>query len=112
MTDTLLGLPLLDAGLESSLATSLAKVEDGLRAAVASDDPFVADASRYLVEAGGKRFRPLLVLLAAQFGDPNAWGVVPSGVGSDGPIVGAAAVGFRGMGVDLGAGVDLGVGAA
>ena len=80
MTDTLLGLPLLDAGLESSLATSLAKVEDGLRAAVASDDPFVADASRYLVEAGGKRFRPLLVLLAAQFGDPNAWGVVPSGV--------------------------------
>ncbi len=38
--------------------------------------------------------------------------VVPSGVGSDGPIVGAAAVGFRGMGVDLGAGVDLGVGAA
>jgi heptaprenyl diphosphate synthase len=80
MTDTLLGLPLPDAALEADLAEALAKVEDGLREAVASDDPFVADASRYLVEAGGKRFRPLLVLLAAQFGDPQAWGVVPAGV--------------------------------
>jgi heptaprenyl diphosphate synthase len=80
MTDTLLGLPLPDAALEADLAEALAKVEVGLREAVASDDPFVADASRYLVEAGGKRFRPLLVLLAAQFGDPQAWGVVPAGV--------------------------------
>jgi heptaprenyl diphosphate synthase len=80
MTDALLGLPLPDAGLESSLAAGLARVEDGLREAVWSDDPFVADASRYLVEAGGKRFRPLLVLLSAQFGDPDAWGVVPAGV--------------------------------
>lgn len=80
MTDTLLGLPLPDAGLESGLAVGLARVEEGLREAVMSDDPFVADASRYLVEAGGKRFRPLLVLLAAQFGDPLAWGVVPAGV--------------------------------
>ncbi len=80
MSDTLLGLPLPDAALDASLAAGLARVEDGLREAVASDDPFVADASRYLVEAGGKRFRPLLVLLAAQFGDPDAWGVVPSGV--------------------------------
>ncbi|MBK9738174.1 MAG: polyprenyl synthetase family protein [Actinobacteria bacterium] len=80
MTDTLLGLPLPDAGLELSLSEGLANVEVGLRDAVASDDPFVADASRYLVEAGGKRFRPLLVLLSAQFGDPNAWGVVPAGV--------------------------------
>ncbi|MCF8527480.1 MAG: polyprenyl synthetase family protein [Candidatus Nanopelagicales bacterium] len=80
MTDTLLGLPLPDPGLESALADGLSRVEDGLREAVSSDDPFVADASRYLVEAGGKRFRPLLVLLASHFGDPQAWGVVPAGV--------------------------------
>ena len=80
MTDALLGLPLPDARLEASLSAALASVEVGLRDAVASDDPFVADASRYLVDAGGKRFRPLLVLLAAQFGDPDAWGVVPAGV--------------------------------
>lgn len=80
MTDALLGLALPDDRLAERLAAGLDQVEDGLRKAVASDDPFVADASRYLVEAGGKRFRPLLVLLAAQFGDPDAWGVVPAGV--------------------------------
>jgi heptaprenyl diphosphate synthase len=80
MTDTLLGLPLPDTELESSLAAGLARVELGLLEAVASDDPFVANASRYLVEAGGKRFRPLLVLMAAEFGDPDAAGVVPAGV--------------------------------
>ena len=80
MTESLLGLPLDDAGLETSLSVGLSRVEEGLREAVASEDPFVADASRYLVEAGGKRFRPLVVLLAAQFGDPLAWGVVPAGV--------------------------------
>lgn len=80
MSGALLGLPLADVELEASLAVGLAEVEAGLRAAVASDDAFVADASRYLVDAGGKRFRPLLVLLAAQFGDPAASGVVPAGV--------------------------------
>ena len=63
MTDALHGLPLPDAGLEAVLARGLAEVEEGLKEAVASDDPFVADAARYLVDAGGKRFRPLLVLL-------------------------------------------------
>jgi heptaprenyl diphosphate synthase len=80
MTDALLGLALPDAGLQDRLTAGLARVEDGLRVAVASDDAFVADASRYLVDAGGKRFRPLVVLLAAEFGDPEAWGVVPAGV--------------------------------
>jgi heptaprenyl diphosphate synthase len=80
ITGTLLGLPLADAAIEARLAVGLASVEQGLQVAVASDDPFVAEASRYLVDAGGKRFRPVLVLLAAQFGDPDAWGVVPAGV--------------------------------
>lgn len=80
MSETLLGLPFPDARLDADLSAGLARVEAGLLEAVASDDAFVADASRYLVEAGGKRFRPLLVLLAAQFGDPDAWGVVPAGV--------------------------------
>lgn len=80
MSDSLLGLPLPDVDLEATLAAGLGEVERELQEAVASDDPFVADASRYLVDAGGKRFRPLLVLLAAQFGDPQSWGVVPAGV--------------------------------
>jgi geranylgeranyl pyrophosphate synthase len=56
----------------------MAGVEERLRDALKSNYPFVTEASRHLVEAGGKRYRPLLVLLAAQFGDPHAPGVVPS----------------------------------
>jgi heptaprenyl diphosphate synthase len=51
-----------------------------LRSAVKSDYPFVTETSQHLVAAGGKRFRPLVVLLAAQFGDPAAPGVVPAAV--------------------------------
>jgi heptaprenyl diphosphate synthase len=58
----------------------LAAIEVALRASVASDDEFVAGVATYLVDAGGKRFRPLLALLASQFGDPEADGVVLSAV--------------------------------
>ena len=77
---SLMGLGVLDGTLEARLGVGMARVEDGLRAAVKSDYPFVTEASRHLVDAGGKRFRPLLVLLAAQFGDPEAPGVVPAAV--------------------------------
>jgi heptaprenyl diphosphate synthase len=77
---SLMGLGVLDPTLEASLAMGMERVEDFLRASVRSDYPFVTEASRHLVDAGGKRFRPLLVLLAAQFGDPEAPGVVPAAV--------------------------------
>ncbi len=73
-----LGLVVVDAGLEADVRAGLTAVEALLRDAVKSDYPFVTETSRHLVEAGGKRFRPLLVLLAAQFGDPAAPGVVPA----------------------------------
>jgi heptaprenyl diphosphate synthase len=66
--------------LADDLARRLALVEDALRGAVRSEYPFVTEASRHLVDAGGKRFRPLLVLLAAQYGDPGAAGVIPAAV--------------------------------
>ena len=59
-----------DPQLEADVAGGLERVEAALREAVRSEYPFVTEASRHLVDAGGKRFRPLLVLLAAQFGDP------------------------------------------
>ena len=77
---SMLGLGVLDTDLEARLVAGMASVEVALRDAVRSDYPFVTEASRHLVDAGGKRFRPLLVLLAAQFGDPQAPGVVPSAV--------------------------------
>jgi heptaprenyl diphosphate synthase len=74
------GLSSVDPVLEVSLREGMSAVEVALHEAVKSDFPFVAETSRHLVEAGGKRFRPLLVLLAAQLGDPSAPGVVPAAV--------------------------------
>jgi len=73
-------LPLVDEQLAQDLATGLAEVEKLLRSSVRSEDAFVTEASKHLIEAGGKRFRATLVLLAAQFGSPEAKGVVPGAV--------------------------------
>jgi heptaprenyl diphosphate synthase len=61
----------VDPALEADLRTGLEAVEKRLRVAADSADAFVAEAAAHLIEAGGKRFRPLLTLLAAQFGDPH-----------------------------------------
>jgi len=75
-----LGVTFDDAALESSIRAGLADVEDALRVAVRSEDEFVAGAARYLVDAGGKRFRPLVTMLAAHFGDATAPEIVQSAV--------------------------------
>jgi heptaprenyl diphosphate synthase len=62
----------IDPAVDASVTSTLAAVEEALRANVASADPLVAEAARHLADAGGKRFRPLLVALGAQFGDPQA----------------------------------------
>lgn len=61
-----------DPGLQTSLEQGLAQVEDSLHDAIRSDYPFVTAASGHLVDAGGKRFRPLLTLLAAHLGPAPA----------------------------------------
>jgi heptaprenyl diphosphate synthase len=43
----------------------LDRVEEELAAAAQADTPFVTEAARHIISAGGKRFRPLLVVLAA-----------------------------------------------
>ena len=69
-----------DPVLEAAIRSGLDSVESMLRESVKSNYPFVTETSRYLVDAGGKRFRPLVVLLASQFGDPASAGVVPAAV--------------------------------
>jgi heptaprenyl diphosphate synthase len=70
-----LAFPILDTDLEARLLARLDVVEEALREHVRSEAPFVTEAARHLLDAGGKRFRPLLVLLAAESGNPDADGV-------------------------------------
>jgi heptaprenyl diphosphate synthase len=73
-----LALPILDDALDARLRAQLALVEERLDREVRSEAPFVTEAARHLLHAGGKRFRPALVLLAAEAGDPSGDGVVTS----------------------------------
>jgi heptaprenyl diphosphate synthase len=60
-----------DSALEAEVRDGLARVEESLAATAHPADGLLTEASRHLIAAGGKRFRALLVLLAAQFGDPE-----------------------------------------
>lgn len=63
------------------LGLDLPRVESQLRAAVASEDPFLTEVARHLVDAGGKRIRPALALaaaVAAADGDTDSAGEVGS----------------------------------
>ena len=69
-----------DDRLEQELRTKLEQVETALAAAVTSDLPLVSDAAAYLLAAGGKRFRPMLVMLGGRFGDTNHPALIPAAV--------------------------------
>ena len=73
MTDSPLALPVVDADLEARLVGRLARVEELLAGYCQGRTPYVSQAASHLLMAGGRRFRPLLVLLAAETGpDPDA----------------------------------------
>jgi len=74
------GVDLTDAMLSADVAAGLKQVEDGLRSAARAQHQVLTDASAHLIEAGGKRLRPLLVLLTAQFGNPRDERIVPAAV--------------------------------
>lgn len=71
---------LADAALSAELAEDLAVVEAALRDASFGGDEMFAEVSRHMMHAGGKRFRAMLVLLAARFGDHRDKRVVPAAV--------------------------------
>ncbi len=77
---SVLPVDLPDSALASDVARGLALVEQGLREATRTDHGLLAGAARHLIDAGGKRLRPVLVLLAAQFGNPADPRIVPSAV--------------------------------
>ena len=67
-----------DPVLEKSVRVGLDAIEAALHDAVESGDEFVTAAARHLVEAGGKRFRPMVSVLAAHFGDPSRPEIMPA----------------------------------
>ena len=62
------GMQLADAGLAEAVADGLKRVEDLLHREVQGEYRFVTETALHLIDAGGKRFRPLFTLLAAQVG--------------------------------------------
>jgi heptaprenyl diphosphate synthase len=69
-----------DPSLEARVRRRLDEVERDLAATAGSEVPLVAEAARYLLAAGGKRFRPLLVIVAGHFGHPDDERLVPGAV--------------------------------
>lgn len=62
---------LADSNLAAELAADLTRVESVLQEIAHPSDEVLTEVSRHLMAAGGKRFRAMLVLLAARFGDPS-----------------------------------------
>ncbi|BDZ54385.1 polyprenyl synthetase family protein [Agromyces marinus] len=58
-----------DRAMARAIDDGLERIETGLVDQVRFADPIADVASRYLLEAGGKRVRPMLTLLTAQLGD-------------------------------------------
>ena len=69
-----------DPALTQAVKVGLEEVEARLREVVVSAHPMLTETASHLAEAGGKRFRPLLALLASHLGDPEAAGVVEAAV--------------------------------
>ena len=69
----------LEIGVDSTFAQSISdrlqSIETRLSASAFGDTPFVTEVASHIINAGGKRFRPLLVALASQLypgADPDA----------------------------------------
>ena len=63
-----------------SLWDNLEKLEKRLFEVTISEDTYLTEISQYLMEAGGKRFRPVISLLAGELGTENKDKVIDAGI--------------------------------
>ena len=63
-----------------SLWDNLEKLEKRLFEVTVSEDTYLTEISQYLMEAGGKRFRPIISLLAGELGTENKDKVIDAGI--------------------------------
>ena len=75
-----LGIPNIDPLFEAELYSRLDDVEKLIRKEVEGKYDFVVETSRHLIDAGGKRLRPLLTLISSHFGNPKAKGIIEAAV--------------------------------
>ena len=80
-TPPVIVLPGTSEQLSARLQDGLDEVDALLRREVDHEDPFVSEANTHLIGAGGKRFRPLLTLLASELGTGINPDVVASAAG-------------------------------
>lgn len=57
--------------MKARIDRRLADVESLILESVKTDTPVLAESAEHLITAGGKRFRPVMSLVAAEFGDPE-----------------------------------------
>src|SRR6266511_2932752 len=74
------GLSIPDPEVEAQVRARLDDVEASLEKAVRADYEILGEAAFHLLSAGGKRLRPMLVLLSGYFGDRTAPRLVPGSV--------------------------------
>lgn len=74
------GLPPVEPVLADAVTARMTVVEQRLRDAVAHSDALAGATSRHLVDAGGKRLRPMLTLLCGHLGDPSREELVDAAV--------------------------------
>ena len=75
-----LGVPFGDPALEARVVAGVEQVERRLTEATQAPEPFISEAAAHLLHAGGKRFRPLLAMLSADYGDSSSDDVVTAAV--------------------------------
>ena len=75
-----IGIPGVDPKLAEEISAGLVQVESLLASHIEGEYPLVVETSRHLVSAGGKRFRPLLTLLASHFGSGQNQKVIEAAV--------------------------------
>jgi len=74
------GMEAPDAALEAEIRARLDQVEEALEKSVVADSDLLAATARHLLAAGGKRIRPMLVLLSGYCGDPADPRLIPGSV--------------------------------
>lgn len=62
----------VDPEFSARVTALLERIEDELMAAAVADTAFATEAAQHIISAGGKRFRPMLVVLASMLGEHPA----------------------------------------